>query len=83
MTRRPTHSGTVAHIYGDGCEHNCVSGNVMRMDCRVDQTGCKKTSWEISAIIQVGYNDGVRSWGNEGLRVVFKNIDVKLAGLEN
>lgn len=55
----------------------------MRIDCRVDQTGCKKTSWETSAIIQVGYNDGVRSWGNEGLRVVFKNIGVKLAGLEN
>lgn len=82
MTRRPTHL-TVDHIYGDGCKHNCISGNVMRMECRMDQTGCKKTNWEMSAIIQIGYNDGVRRWGNGSLGDIFKNIDVKLAGLEN
>lgn len=55
----------------------------MRMECRTDQTGCKKTSWEMSAIVQVGNNDGVRTWGNGSLGDIFKNIDVKLAGLEN
>ena len=81
--QRGQHILTVDHIYGDGCEHNCVSGNVMRMECRTDQTGCKKTSWEMSAMIQVGYDDGVRRWGNGCLGDIFKNIDVKLAGLEN
>lgn len=76
------HILTVYHIYGDGCEHNCVAGNVMRMELRWTRLMQEDQLGDECHSSRVGYNDGVRRWGNEP-GDVFKNIDVKLAGLEN
>lgn len=77
------HILTVYHIYGDGCEHNCVAGNVMRMELRWTRLAARRPTGRWVPSSRVGYNDGVRRWGNGSLGDIFKNIDVKLAGLEN
>lgn len=56
---------------------------IRRVDCRVGQTRYKKTKWEVSTIIQAGYNDGIRRWGNGGLGVVFGVIYIALADLHH
>lgn len=53
---------------------------IRRIDCRVGQTGYKKTKWEVSTVIPAGYNDGIRRWGNGGL--VSNVIHIALADLD-